>query len=273
MKARILLLLWGAVLLQPLFAAETLIMTAPPRESRAAGEKQYAVTAEYISEVLNRPVEYQHPGDWLNYQNNIRKGQYDIVFDGPHFASWRVEHVDHEMLVRLPGTLQFYLLVAADNEQVSAPDDLIGKKFCGISPPNLSTLSILARFRNPVRQPVVRGIKGGMGAVYKAFKKGECDALVLRTAFYNNRLKDDEKKTLKIIYESPAMPNQSISVSDRLTAQEHDKVRRALLSDKGIEALRPTLNRFAKKAKGFIATNNNEFKGYNTLLEGVIIGW
>lgn len=273
MKARILFLILGYGLLQPLFAAEALIMTAPPRESKEAGQKQYEVTARYVAEVLGRPVRYDHPGDWLRYQSDIRKGTYDIVFDGPHFASWRVAHAGHEMLVRLPGNLQFHLLAAADNNEINSPDDMIGKKFCGISPPNLSTLSILARFRNPVRQPVVKGIKGGMGAVYKGFRNGECEAFVVRTSFYQNVMTEEDRKALKIVYTSAAMPNQSISASDRLTPEERSKLRQALLTDAGTEALRPTLNRFAKKARGFIATSNDEFEDYNYLLEGVIFGW
>lgn len=273
MKSRMLFLVLGYCLLQPLFAAEPLIMTAPPRESVEAGKKQYEVTANFMSEVLGKPVKYEHPGDWLSYQHNMRNGEYDIVFDGPHFASWRVAHLAHEMLVRLPGTLQFHLLAAKDNGELQGPDDMIGKKFCGISPPNLSTLSILGHFRNPVRQPVVRGIRGGMGAVYKAFKDEECVAMVLRTAYYNNALKQADRDSLKIIYTSQAMPNQSISASQRLTAEERKTLRKALLSEQGTQALQPTLKRFAKKANSFIATSNEEFEGYNTLLEGVIFGW
>ncbi|MDR9437645.1 MAG: PhnD/SsuA/transferrin family substrate-binding protein, partial [Thiohalophilus sp.] len=228
-----LLLALGYCVLQPLLAAEPLIMTAPPRESSEAGQKQYEATANYISEVLDRPVRYQHPGAWLRYQHDMRNDVYDIVFDGPHFASWRVAHLNHEMLVRLPGSLQFHLLAAADNDQVNEPDDMIGRKFCGISPPNLSTLSILGHFRNPVRQPVVRGIKGGMGAVYNAFQKKQCEAFVVRTAYYRNAMSEEDRNGLKIVYTSPAMPNQSISVSRRLTAEERSKLRQALISDAG----------------------------------------
>lgn len=273
MRARILLLALGCCVLQPLLAAEALIMTAPPRESEQAGKQQYQITASYISEVLGRPVRYQHPGAWLRYQHDMRNDVYDIVFDGPHFASWRVTHLGHEMLVRLPGSLQFHLLAAADNEQVSEPDDMIGRKFCGISPPNLSTLSILGHFRNPVRQPVVRGVKGGMGAVYKAFQQKQCEAFVVRTAYYRNAMSEEDRKGLKVVYTSPAMPNQSISASSRLTAEERNKLRQALLSEAGTRALQPTLKRFASKAKSFIATDNAEFEDYNTLLEGVIFGW
>lgn len=112
-----------------------------------------------------------------------------------------------------------------------------------------------------------------MGAVYKAFKNGECDAFVVRTSFYQNVMSEEDRQELKIVYTSDAMPNQSISVSSRLTSQERSKLRQALLSEAGTQALQPTLNRFASKAKRFIATDNAEFKDYNTLLEGVIFGW
>ncbi|MGD8407632.1 MAG: PhnD/SsuA/transferrin family substrate-binding protein [Thiohalophilus sp.] len=273
MRSHIIILAAGLLIAQSLSADETLIMTAPPRESVEKGQDQYQVTAEYISEVLGKPVRYEHPGDWLSYQNDMRNGKYDIVFDGPHFASWRVAHLDNEMLVRLPGTLQFYLVTSADRKDINGPDDMIGKKFCGISPPNLSSLSILGHFRNPVRQPVIKGIRGGMGAVYKAFKKGDCDAMVLRTSFYKNKLKDEDRKDLKIIFTSAAMPNQSISSSPKLNPDERQKLRAALLNPEGTKALQPTLNRFARRAKGFIETGNEEFRGYNNLLEGVIFGW
>ena len=273
MKSMLLFLAFWGGLIQALFAADVLIMTAPPRESKEAGQKQYEVTAIFISEILGKPVKYKYPGDWMRYQNDMRDGEYDIVFDGPHFASWRVAHLGDEMLVRLPGSLQFHLLTAADNNEINQPNDMIGRKFCGISPPNLSTLSILGHFRNPVRQPVVKGIKGGMGAVYKAFKRGECEAMVLRTSFYKNKLNEEQRKDLKIVYTSQAMPNQSISVSQHLSADERQKIREALLTPDGTKALQPTLNRFARRAKGFVATNNKEFWGYNNLLEGVIFGW
>lgn len=273
MKNRLLFLGVLFSVCQLLYAVETLVMTAPPRESKKAGKQQYEITANYISKVIGRPVKYEHPGNWLTYQFNMRKGKYDIVFDGPHFASWRMVHQGHDMLVKLPGDLQFYLLIAADNGQISSPDDLIGKNICGISPPNLSTLSILARFRNPVRQPVIKGIKGGMGAVYKTFKTGACEAMVLRSTYYKKKLTDDDRNALKIIFKSPVMPNQVISAGKRLTANEKARLQLALIDADGVAATQPTLKRFGGKSRAFVPANDKEYKGYNELLEGVIFGW
>jgi ABC-type phosphate/phosphonate transport system substrate-binding protein len=248
-------------------------MTAPPREPQEIGIKQYESTAAFISKIIGKPVKYEHPGNWLTYQSNMRNNKYDIVFDGPHFASWRMAHISHDMLVKLPGKLQFYLLTDINNSQINSADDLIGKKICGISPPNLSTLSVLAYYQNPVRQPIIKGIKGGMGKVHKTFKSGGCEALVLRTAFYYKKLQDADRKSLKIIYKSPAMPNQVISAGKRLTQEEKSRLRVALISNDGAQATKPTLQRFGGKAKAFIPATAKEYEGYNNLLEGVIFGW
>jgi len=151
-----------------IFAKDLILMTAPPRESAEAGQKLYGPIAAHLSKTLGTKVIYQYPENWITYQRDMRNDKYDIIFAGPHFVSWRMAHLGHEVLVMLSDNLQFVLLTDAKNNKYKSPDDLIGKYICGISPPNLSTVSVLDHFRNPVRQPVIRGIKGGMGKVFKS---------------------------------------------------------------------------------------------------------
>jgi len=154
--------------------------------------EMYGPIAAYLTKLLKVKVTYKHPGNWMTYQHDMRDNKYDIIFDGPHFISWREENLGHEVLVKLPGKLQFVLVTGKDNIKIKKADDLIGKNICGISPPNLSTLSVLDYYRNPVRQPVIKGIKGGMKKVSHSLAikdKKKCDAAVLRTTFHNKKLK------------------------------------------------------------------------------------
>jgi len=256
--------------------AEELILSAPPRESAEAGKELYAPLAALLSEVLGRPVRYAHPDNWFQYQQRMRKGDLDIVFDGPHFVAWRIAHLDHHVLVKLPGKLQFHLLTRAGNAHIEGPDDLVGLAICGISPPNLSTLSILAYYDNPVRQPRIKGIRGGMGKVLQAgLHDAKCDAFVLRTGFYEKKVKPEHKAQMRILYTSPAMPNQALTVAGhRISAAERETLREWLtVRSEGRQALAGILKRFAPRAEGFIATGDKEYRGYNRLLEGVIFGW
>lgn len=270
----ILVLLFSTIFpINAAFSAD-LIFTAPPRESAQAGQKLYAPVAKYLSQLLNRKVTYKHPGNWFSYQNNMRKDKYDIIFDGPHFISWRVAHINHEVLLKLPGELKFMVVTNSSNAELNEGKDLIGKRFCGISPPNLSSLSFLASFKNPVLQPKVKGIKGGMGKVYKAFSKNECPAAVLRNTFYKKKLTDAQRQNLKIIFNSQSLPNQAISVSSRLSRAEKDKMATGLVTGKGASSINGIIKRFGgKQVQSFVATTNEEYKNYNSYLEGVIFGW
>jgi len=253
----------------------SLIFSAPPRESAEAGMKVYGPIADYLSQTLGVTVTYKHPGNWLKYQREMRNDKYDIVIDGPHFVSWRIAHLGHEALVKLPGKLQFMLLTSKENTKIDHPDKLIGKKICAISPPHLSTLSVLHNYQNPVRQPVIKGIKGGMGKVTKTYfsNKAGCSALVLRTAFHKKKLKQAQKDKLKVLFLSKAMPNQAISVSKRVSAELKEKIKRELTIGKGVASTLGVVKRFAPKAKSFIPVKVNEYNEYNMLLEGVIFGW
>ncbi|MDH5445306.1 MAG: phosphate/phosphite/phosphonate ABC transporter substrate-binding protein [Gammaproteobacteria bacterium] len=270
---------WGITLWCLLFIAgpsqaSSLILTAPPRENVEAGNKIYGPLAKHLSDLIGAEVVYQHPKNWLNYQREMRDNRYDIIFDGPHFISWRNAHLKHDVLVKLPGILDFYLVTSSGNDKINGMDDLIGKKICGISPPNLSTLTVLDRFRNPVRQPVIVGVKGGMGKVYKSFKAGKCEAAVLRSTFFKKKLQQKQRDELKILFHSAPLPNQGISVSQRINASAKNKILQSLTLGDGTKISQPIVKRFGgKKAKSFIPAKNPEYAGHNSLLEGVIFGW
>lgn len=268
-------LLSSLLLVANLACAKDLIMTSPPREKPDAGQKQYGPIAEHLSKLLGKKVVYQHPANWLNYQRDMRDDKYDIIFDGPHFIAWRMEHLGHEVLVRLPGTLNFYLLAKVDDTAIQGPEDLVAKKICGIPPPNLSTMSIISAFPNPVRQPVIVGVRGGMGPVFKTFMGGdECRAGIVRDQFFKKKVKDDVKKKVRIIYQAPPLPNQALSVSKRLDKREKNLIIQSFTLGDGVKAAAAIVTRFGgKKAKAMIPANIDDYKGHNVLLEGVVFGW
>ena len=274
-KKAIIFLVFSLVL--PINAAFSapLIFSAPPRESAEAGMKLYGPIAAYLSKLFGETVTYVHPGNWLKYQREMRNGKYDIVVDGPHFAAWRIAHLGHEAIVKLPGRLQFMLLADKNNSDLDTADKLIGKRICGISPPHLSTLSVLDNYRNPVRQPIIKGIKGGMGKVLKAYFSGKsnCSAMVLRNKFFKKKVKKEQREKLKVLFLSKSMPNQTITVSKRVSVVLKDKMRHELTKGAGVASAKGFVKRFAPKAKSLVSVKKGEYDGYNMLLEGVIFGW
>lgn len=266
------LALFALLLLTTGFARADLILTAPPRESAERGQAIYGPLAAHLSELFGIKVVYKHPEGWPQYTRAMRAGEYDLVFDGPHFVAWRMEHVQHVPLVRLPGTLVFHLVAKADDQDVQSPDDLAGRRVCGIAPPNLGTMAVIRQFPNPARQPVIVPMKGGFKGVYKGLEEGRCRAAVLRTQFYDKGLSDEQRAGLRIIATSAKYPNQAISAGPNVTDEQKNKLVESMTGP-GATAAQPIFDRFARNAKQFQAVEVDEFKGHNLLLEGVIWGW
>jgi ABC-type phosphate/phosphonate transport system substrate-binding protein len=255
----------------PSVAAADLILTAPPRETVQRGKEMYDPIAKKLTEALGQKVVYKHPKSWADYATKMRDGYYDIVFDGPHFVAWRQKNLKHIPVVSLPGSLEFYVVTNKNNDQINNKRDLIGRKICGMPSPHLATDLVFDIFKNPVIQPVIYEVRGGQRKSYKAFKEGKCQATIFRTTLYK-RLPDKIRNTLKIVAKTRALPNQTISVSQRL----HDQTKviaDTLLSKDGKMVADKLLSRFSKRKKKFIRADPKKFVGAADILEGVVWGW
>jgi len=253
--------------------ATELIMSAPPRENQQEAEALYEPLAKVFSDILGRTVRYVYPDNWLNYQREMRRGEYDIAFDGPHFASWRIKHLGHELLVKLSGSIEFVTLVHKRRKNISSLKDLIGKKICSISPPNLSALTLLDTFKNPVQQPILLGIRGGMENVVNRFNNGACDAAVIRTSYYKKKLNLDERNKTKVLHQSNPLPNQAFTVSKKLSASDVAILASAIEYGAAKKVIVPIAKRFGGKEAKFLAAETSEYFDQRLLLEGVILGW
>ena len=250
-----------------------LIITAPPRENAEQGIAQYGPIAAFLEQKLGTKVNYVHPPSWEKYAIDMRDDKYDIVFDGPHFSAWRMKHLNHVPLVKLPGDLIFYVVTNKNNKKISKLRHLRTRRTCGIASPNLSMLTFLSKFSADIALPPVLEIKGGIPQVYRAFKEGKCDAAILRDDYYDNQLSSSEKQNLKIVYKSEKLPNQTITASRRVDKQTQDRIIEGLLDSQGSRSALALLNRFSRDKPEFMMTEARDYKGAETLLEGIVWGW
>ena len=249
-----------------------LILSAPPRESAEQGQRMYEPLAKYFGDLLGEPVIYAQPRDWLQYSTDMRSGKYDIVFDGPHFAAWRIKHLNHTPLVKLPGTLDFIVIARWDDNRINKLRDLVALPVCGLPSPNLGTTMVMAQFVNPVTQPDILEAKGGFEDVVATFAAGTCRAAIVRDTVYK-KLSDADKKQFKVIFKSPPFPNQTVTISHRIRPQMREKLIAALTVKKGFTAAEVLFSEVSKNAKFFIPAKIAEYEGMESLLEGVVWGW
>lgn len=128
-------------------------------------------------------------------------------------------------------------------------------------------------FDNPVRQPVLVGIRGGMAKVYEKFKHGKCNATVLRTAFYNKRLNSRQRKDMRILYTTPDFPAQTLTASKNISHAEVARLTREISDGDARLFAEPIVKQFTGKVQDFIPASNSDYQTQRLLLEGVIYGW
>ena len=231
------------------------IFSAAPRESVEDGNKIYGPVAEYLSRVTGKKIVYKHPGTWGVYQGAMQHGEYDLVFDGPHFNGWRVTKIQHNMLVKVPGEHIFVALVKKENTRIQDIKQLAGYTVCAHAPPNLGTLTLLDQFTNPARQPIIVSTDGWKN-IYDGLVAGKCAAAVVPLA----KLEQFEKNGAKtrIVYRAKVLPDNAFSAGPRLSAEDQAKIVQALLSPEGMDATAALRQKYAA-GQAFVQATNQEY--------------
>lgn len=245
-------------------ASADLVLSAPPRETPEAGQKLYAPLAEYLAKVTGEKIEYRHPDNWGIYQAMMTKGVYDLVFDGPHFVSWRIRNLEHVPLVALSGKLRFVIVARHDDTRIQSLADLAGKNVCGHAPPNLATLTLFDRFSNPSRQPRLLESKG-FDDGYQKMLAAKCAATVLPYEVHQKL--DGNGTRTKLLYTGEPYPNQALTAGSRVSELARKQIVQALLSVEGQSIVRPIVTAFS--GSEFLATTPEDYAGYVSLLKNV----
>jgi len=246
-------------------AEDALVLSSPPREDAAEGAKRFGPVADYLSQALGRKVVYRHPGTWGGYQSDMQRDIYDLVFDGPHFVSWRVEKVRHHVLVKLPGEFRYLGFVRADNTRIKDIEHFAGQPVCVHAPPNLGTLMLLSAFDNPSRQPSIV-ITHGYDGIYKGVLEGKCVAGMLP----KNHLQkyDKDGKQMRVVYEHRPAPEQAFTAGTRISAHEREKVANALIAP-GAETMLASFREAYAFDGWFVPANDAEYAGLAAYLKPV----
>lgn len=239
---------------------DTLTFSAPPRESVATANEIYEPIARYLSTAIGKKVVFRHSNNWLTYQTEMRKGTYDMVFDGAHFNGWRATNLSHNILAKVPGEHVFVVAVRQDKSNITELKNLNGRRICAMPPPNLGTLTVLSQFDNPSRQPVIVNTDSWEN-IYKNMVAGRCDAGIMPAA----QLQKHDQGSAKVVFKGKILPNQAFSAGPRVTLSEQAKIARALTAPESADALAKLREHYAFSG-GLTPASREEYAAFAGLL-------
>lgn len=238
------------------------IFSSPPRGNNAMETAIFQPVADYLSRVTGKKFVYKYSDNWLAYQSNMQKDVYDLVFDGPHFVSWRISHRGHEPLVKIPGDFIFVFLVRKDNNNIQELSNLAGRTVCGHAPPNQGTLRLYNMFTNPARQPQLVEVQGWRN-IYKEMIAGKCVGSVVPLKIYKEL--DPEGKDTKVLYVTKAAPGQAFTAGKRIPPDIRAKIADALMSAEGQAVTAQLRKRYPSRP--YIRATKQEYSGEDVLLK------
>lgn len=251
------------IMAYPLEALTDYLFTAPPRESVEKGIEIYKPIADFLTKATGETFIYRHPQSWQEYTRGMKNNEYDLVFDGPHFVSWRVEHIQHDLVAKIAKLHIWRIITTKDNLSIKNMDDLVGKTICAPKSPNFGMLTMMSHFPNPDREPVhiiTKGWKDGFNGVVQ----GKCEAAVL--PIINHKKFDPGLVKTRTVHTHLPYPNQAFTSSNRITPNLKSKIASELLSDQGQQAMSKLRDRFAKGEK-IVSAVNEEYEGISMVLK------
>lgn len=243
--------------------AESYKFISAPTHSKQQTKALYTPLIKYLSEKTGKEIELIFPINFLDYINKMRRGKYDITFDGPHFASWRIKNLGDTAIARFPGAIKIAIITKEEHATLNTMNDLIGRRVCGFSSPNLLTMAYLDYYTNPIQIPVIVPTKGFKGVV-KCLKSGKGKAAILRDKIWNKI----NKTGLKLIsIPENSYPDRTFTVSNRINETTRLTIQKALLSEEAKGHITKLLKTFKKT--NLIHTNNDEYIDVDKLLKPI----
>jgi ABC-type phosphate/phosphonate transport system substrate-binding protein len=242
---------------------EALVFSAPPHETEAEALRTYRPIAEYLTHVIGKKIVFHYPKDWLTYQKEMQLGSYDLVFDGPHFNSWRIANLQHNALVKLADEYAFVVVVRKEDRFTNLKQ-LAGQRICGMTPPDFGTLAVLSQFDNPLRQPIIINTLGSTKVYEGVAIDKHCNAGIMPAT--SLRQFNENTNLLRAIYMTQPISNQAFSAGPRISREDQARIAAALVSPEASQVV-SRLIAAQGSDKGLAFANQEDYAGLDVYLK------
>ncbi len=241
-------------------AAEAeLVLAVHPILPERETQRLYRPLAAYLARAAGESVRVTSSSNLLTHWHLVRRGDYDLVIDGPHFTDYRNQRLGYTVLGKFPEVVS-YTLVANQELFVLETEELVGKTIATLPSPALGALRLSEMFPNPLRQPMILEADDSESAA-EMVASGRAAAAIIPTPLVGRY------PTLTTVRTTDQVPAPGVSVSPKVAAATREALRQALL-----RAPDDPQGRAALEAIGiarFEAADETIYKGQMGLLQGM----
>lgn len=201
------------------------------------------------------------PPNFPAYWEAVRRGQYELAFDAPHFTDYRRLKLGFIVLAKTPDSAS-YSLVVRSAEGIVDPGQLVGKRVASLGLLSIGTLRLNVLFPNALRQPILVDA-GTAEEALGSLRRRRVEAAFLPTTAVRRHI---AAGGIAVLLTTEPVPPLGISASPRLPAALRKKIRDGLLQAHRLEAGQSMLRAIALER--FHPAGAEDFANQSYVLRG-----
>lgn len=248
----------NTVLAEAAGKAESYSFAVFPYLSATRLEAIYAPVSAELARVLGKNVHFRTSSSFKKFFTKLKQQDYDIALIQPFWYPPAVDQFGYQSLVRMEEPFTSLIMVL-DDSPLKTVEDLKGKVIA--TPPAFVPVVHMAN-----RALQESGLQPGVDVQLKAFKSVDScfQQLLIQSAsacvappFAPAVIEEQLNVRLRVILETPSIPNLSVVVGPRVTVQDREIIRQTLLSWTQTENGRQLLK--AIKTRRFVPAVDGEY--------------
>lgn len=220
-----------------------------------AMQDRYKGLADYISQVLKRPVKVESSQNLRSSASNLKKSRYDLMFCRPSNVTARAIRDDHYNLVAMAKGAFTAAFIVNKDSPLKTIEDIRGKRLAMPAQTALMTKMGLATLRDLKIDPAKEHITYAhyQDALTYEVKNHFADAAVVAPIV----VKDWEKEGGRVLYQSKKAPFWAVIAAPTISADDVAKLRDALINLENTEDGKKILAKIG--VKGFVPGNQQDY--------------
>jgi len=204
-----------------------LVLGVAPLLSEAETLAQFQPLCDYLAAVTQLPCRVGTRPNFLSYWETIRQGKdFNLVLDEAHFTDYRSQKMRYTVLVKIPDTVTYSLIVPNTNKIID-PARLAGRRIATLGIPSMGAAQLNGLFPKPSKQPIPVEVDNAAEG-FALLHENKVAAAILPTPLVREEIV--RGAPFRVMLSTVPLPHMAVSVAPEVSTELRLTLRRALLT-------------------------------------------